>query len=253
MSAPRLGRPPRVSRAAIIDAVLELGFEPGTVTGIAAHLGVDPSTLYRHIESRSDMLDAAAGAAIDRASWPAVPDTADEWRPFLEEYATQIWRLFSDRPGLAIHLRTAQTVPPQLVRHTLLVVAYLHDRVGLTVDEAAVVVDTVGDLTIDAFLIADRLDRETRETHGLVGHYAELAAALAEGDPRLAALAPEYLRIITDAVTGAGGRDRWWRRKLGYVLDGVAHGLPADGRRAGSRDQYQPVACEWPHAPHGEP
>lgn len=225
MRSPRIGRPPLVSRGAIIDAVLTVGFEPGTVTGIAAHLGVDPSTLYRHVASRADMLAAAADVAIARADWPSIPEDGSAWRPFLEDYAGEIWSLFAEHPGLAVHLRAAQAVPPQLVRHTLLVVAYLHDRVGMSVAEAAVVVDTVGDLTIDAFLIADRLDRESAQADGLVADYTELAQTLAAGKPRLARLAPEYLQIITDAVTGADGRDRWWRQKLAYVLDGVAHRL----------------------------
>jgi len=221
MSSPRLGRPPLVSRAGIVEAVLDVGFEQATMAAVAAHLGVDSSTLYRHVDSRTDMLDAAADLALRRAEWPVPPGGAGGWRPFLTTYAEGIWSLCERHPGLAVYLRSAQTVPPELVRHTLIVVAYLREALGFSVLDAAVIVDTVGDLTIDAFLIARQLAEQPASVAGLARRYTELAEEIARTDPAAALLAGEYLQVVTDAVAGVGGREQWWRRKLAYVLDGI--------------------------------
>lgn len=76
------GRPPRLSRDAILDAALALleraPREPLTVARIAAAVDAVPAALYRHFASLDDLLDGVlarvlAGAHIrvrPRAAWP---------------------------------------------------------------------------------------------------------------------------------------------------------------------------------------
>jgi AcrR family transcriptional regulator len=222
VSEPRIGRPPRVSRDAIVDAALELGFDAATITAVAARLRVEPSTLYRHVSGLADMLDTAADRALREAAWPAVP-VGDAWRPFLEAYAEGIWALFERHPGLAGHLRTTQLAPPELLRHSLLVSRYLHERLGLAVREAAILVDTIGDLATDSFLTSRQLARQEPGTaEALVRRYSRDAAETLGEDAAGTALAHEYLGVVAEVIAEPDGRADWWRGKVAYVLDGVA-------------------------------
>ena len=72
--AGRVGRPARVSRRSIAEAALEVGLSTLTLTSLAHRLGVDHSTLYRHVASRDDIVLLACDTAIARMDWPVVPD-----------------------------------------------------------------------------------------------------------------------------------------------------------------------------------
>jgi AcrR family transcriptional regulator len=81
--ARRLGRPPRLSREAILDAGIALLDRsprvPLTVTRIGAEVGAVPAALYRHFASVDDLLDGVLGRVLGgvefeirkRARWPA--------------------------------------------------------------------------------------------------------------------------------------------------------------------------------------
>lgn len=73
--APRRGRPPRLSREAILDAAVKLlerePREPLTVARIAKETDAVPAALYRHFASLDDLLDgvlARALAGVDRGA-----------------------------------------------------------------------------------------------------------------------------------------------------------------------------------------
>lgn len=81
--APRRGRPPRLSREAILDAALALlerePREPLTVARLAAEIDAVPAALYRHFAGRDELLDAVLARALAgvgqsgvrrRAAWP---------------------------------------------------------------------------------------------------------------------------------------------------------------------------------------
>lgn len=81
-TAARRGRPPRLSREAILDAALAAlerkPHEPLTLTRIAAEVEAVPAALYRHFASLDDLLDAVLGRVLGtveldirrRAAWP---------------------------------------------------------------------------------------------------------------------------------------------------------------------------------------
>ncbi|MEA2298402.1 MAG: hypothetical protein QOF77_1338 [Solirubrobacteraceae bacterium] len=60
----RRGRPPRLSRAAILDQALKLvdaeGAEALTMRRLGAELGVEAMSLYRHVSNKSALLDGIA-------------------------------------------------------------------------------------------------------------------------------------------------------------------------------------------------
>ena len=68
----KAGRPARISRNAIAEAALDIGLGNATMVAIAERLGVDHSSLYRHVKGRDDILSAAIDAAVGRVDWTPV-------------------------------------------------------------------------------------------------------------------------------------------------------------------------------------
>lgn len=67
-SAPKQGRPPKVSRDDVVAAAVALAGEGGlaavTIRAVAARLGVAPMTLYGHVASADELMDLVVGATI---------------------------------------------------------------------------------------------------------------------------------------------------------------------------------------------
>lgn len=201
--------------------MLEIGLDDATTTAVAARLGVDQSTLYRHIGSVDDMLDGAASVAIARGDWP---EPGDDWAEFLRACAQTMWALFRANPGLAQRLRRMSTVPPELVTQSYVVVEYLIARLGFELREAALIVDTIGDMTADSYLTVEALHRPTEGG----GSYSEqVLARMADagqvlGDP---VVSGEYLEAMRYAMGEPGEPSSWWLDKVDLVIDGVRHRL----------------------------
>ena len=58
------GRPARISRDDVAEAALAIGLDKVTLAAIGKRLGVDHSSLYRHVSGRDDILLAAADRVI---------------------------------------------------------------------------------------------------------------------------------------------------------------------------------------------
>lgn len=221
----RRGRPPLTSREAILDAVLEIGLDRATTAAVAGRLGVDQSTLYRHVESRDDMLDAAVARAAERVTWP---EPAEDWAEYLRDCARALWTLFSTTPGLAERLRGMTAMPEPLARQAYRAVEHLVRSLDLPVREAILVVDTVGDTTADSFLTVSALHRPVdgaRSFRDVVLAASEALVPL-DGDARV----QEYLDVLHDAMGTPDAPSTWWLAKVDLVIDGLRYRL----RRAGS-------------------
>ncbi|MFR9775241.1 TetR/AcrR family transcriptional regulator C-terminal domain-containing protein [Micromonospora sp. MS34] len=79
---PPLDRPAIVAACALADAG---GLDAVTLRGVAARLDVLPMRLYRHLDSRDDLLDLIADAACGEIELPG-PDAGD-WRDRLRALA----------------------------------------------------------------------------------------------------------------------------------------------------------------------
>ena len=64
---PRVGRPPRISRAMIAEAAHELGLEGLTLKAVADHLGVSIAALYHHVSGKDDLMRLAASTRRPRS------------------------------------------------------------------------------------------------------------------------------------------------------------------------------------------
>jgi AcrR family transcriptional regulator len=78
----RTGRPPRTSRAQILDAARLLidrdGWVNLTVRGLAKELGVAPTTLYHHVRDRRDLLQQLLDERADQVRRPRLPEAPRE-------------------------------------------------------------------------------------------------------------------------------------------------------------------------------
>jgi AcrR family transcriptional regulator len=69
-----VGRPPQISRPAIVEASLAIADERGlaglTMQAVAQRLGVTPMALYRHVDDKADLLDSVVEALLTELPLP---------------------------------------------------------------------------------------------------------------------------------------------------------------------------------------
>lgn len=94
--AGRVGRPPRIDRAAIAAAVLELGLDGISMKAVADHLGVSVPGLYHHVRNRKELLLLAAEHSMARVRPPE--DRGQHWDEWLREWARHVCASFGDEP-----------------------------------------------------------------------------------------------------------------------------------------------------------
>lgn len=197
--------------------MLEIGLDRATTSAVAERLGVDQSTLYRHVSSREDMLDGAVAVAAARAVWP---DPGDDWAQYLRDCAQAMWTMFAATPGLAQRVRAMTSMPDAFVVQAYRIVEHLTAHLGFSFREAALIVDTIGDMTADSYLTIELLDREAGEGRTYrdraIATMTDAGAAVPD-----AGMATEYLEVMRDAMGEIGRPSSWWRDKVELVIDGV--------------------------------
>lgn len=211
-SKPGRGRPARISRDAIGKAALRVGLELATVTEVARVLGVDHSTLYRHISSAAEIRTLAADRAISSVSW--TPEGGD-WRALLEHMGTTLWQLLEDTPGLA-NILLQFDLQSEAVYTAFAQTVEALARLGFDYVEAGRVVDLLADLTIQTHSSYAALSDPDDEGTPLRSRLLAQAETVATARPELSRAANEAARMIQD-----NPYDHWrWRMDL--VLDGMA-------------------------------
>ena len=135
---PRRGRPARLSRQRIVDAVLALlEREPGivpTITGIAREVEAVPAALYRHFESFDDLLDGVMADILEASH--ASPDGDATWQRQLERWMRDLRAHLLRYPAiLAMIGRSGRTSPAWLDASSAVV--QILGRAGLTGTELA--------------------------------------------------------------------------------------------------------------------
>lgn len=100
-------RPPRISRAQVLDATLDLASEAGltavTMRAVATRLDVTPMALYRHVGDKQGLLDGLVERLMAEIAVPAgVHD--DDWRAVLRTLAGNIRAVARRYPDLFVLL-----------------------------------------------------------------------------------------------------------------------------------------------------
>lgn len=208
----RAGRPARISREDVAEAALTIGLGKVTLAEIGKRLGVDHSSLYRHVKGRDDILLAAADRAIATLRWER--ETAD-WRSYLEGAAEAVWELYARHPGLADAIRAMEVTPPAGVRAFSTACRRL-EAFGFAPQDAVLVMDSIMDMTNDSSSGWQRMADRT-ENGSTVGESIRRSWEREKSvDPTVSA----HVAMMS-AVIGGNPKD-WWRKKLELLLNGAA-------------------------------
>ena len=99
-ATPRRGRPPRLTREAVLDAALRRldsgGPDAVTIRALARDLGVSPMTLYGHVADKDELLLALVDRLAARLEHPALPADPREavllrWQTLYDGLAEHTW------------------------------------------------------------------------------------------------------------------------------------------------------------------
>jgi AcrR family transcriptional regulator len=110
-SARRRGRPPRITRAQIVQAAREVGEQP-RMADVARALDVAPGALYHHVRDRDELLELVAAQVLEESAFDEWTPGADaSWQEYVRAYATAFRSALLANPGALryVRLTTAAT------------------------------------------------------------------------------------------------------------------------------------------------
>lgn len=156
------GRPPLISRNAVIETATGLGLDGLSMGKVASELGVATQSLYRHVASREELISLTVNELV--STWNSVGDdgqTLDRW---LHDYAMNAREFLLRHPGLAEELQGLDAGTPNVVHQIEGDVAVLVER-GLSPLTAFLLVRSVMNTTVSAVIRQHRL-RSARASAG---------------------------------------------------------------------------------------
>jgi AcrR family transcriptional regulator len=156
----RVGRPPRIDRDAIAQAVLNLGLDGISVKAVAEHLGVSAQGLYHHVRNRKELLLLAAEYSVSRM--PAPEDRGQHWDEWLREWARHVYVSFVDEPEVVAHFLSGDLRWEAMVDVIDSVLQVL-GRAGFDPPAALAAFDTVALYAVGAAAHEIRRQRAARE------------------------------------------------------------------------------------------
>lgn len=105
------GPKPKLSRAAIVDAAVAVadaeGLDAVSMQRVARELGFTTMSLYRHVDSKEDLLTLMTDAAV--SARPAGPRADGDWRAGIEEWCRELVTQYRGHPWVAY---VPQSGPP---------------------------------------------------------------------------------------------------------------------------------------------
>ncbi len=215
----RLGRPPRISRAQIADAALEIGLADLTLRAVADHLEVSVAALYHHIDGKDDLMRLAADRSATQLALPV--DTGQHWSVWLLEWAVYNRAAFMADPVLLEQYLDGAISPAVIARGTETMLAGLV-RQDFTVTEALGAFELVSACAIGMAVTAIREARsEERSGHSAYDEVHQAAADDPTELPLMSALAGEI----------RGDRESRARAGITALVLGLAHLRGEDTRQ----------------------
>lgn len=198
-----------LTRERVISEALALisadGAEALSMRGLAAHLGVVPGALYRHVRSKEQLYDLILDGVL--AEVDCQPDQSQSWGEQITVLAQRLRTVLEDRPGIAALLKARDPISPHSLALSEALLAPLHDA-GLPAGPAVAAYRLIYDYTI-GFALGDRTsagelrvqDQSTRQELR-----AFLRALPAERFPVLSALGEHVWTADRDEQFAAGLR-----------------------------------------------
>ena len=136
----RRGRPPRVSRETILDAVDARGDADWTMAGIASELGVSEPAIYYHFPSKQALVVALGARVLGEFQ---LPQPREDWEPWLEEFAHRLLAVYRGHPFLQdVDMASVVTLQPGSMHLLEDVLGYLVSC-GFTLQDAVYAVHLV--------------------------------------------------------------------------------------------------------------
>lgn len=135
-----VGRPARIDRDAIAEAVLTLGLDGISMKAVADHLGVSVPGLYHHVANRRELLLLAAERSMARVAPPE--DRGQHWDEWLREWARHVYTSFVDAPEILAHFMSGELAWESMVDVIDSVLRVL-GRAGFEASDAMSAFDTV--------------------------------------------------------------------------------------------------------------
>ncbi len=149
----------RLTRRAVAEAVVAVGFDRATLVAVAEHLGVNHATLYGHVANRDDMVRSGAELLVERTPWPRLDD---DWRTTMAAEAHHLWGLYRRHPGLALAVGRGPEPPRPMTERYAEVARHLV-TLGFGADAALATLELVAHLTADVAARESVVDTSTPE------------------------------------------------------------------------------------------
>ncbi len=173
----KLGRPPRVTVPAIIEAARDIGLDRVTLKDVADRLGVALATLYRHVKNRDELVRLATFEAALERRLPG-RDHGD-WTELATRYAESLYESFVAEPTMIAELLKGRIGPHAEID---VLEQFLQEirKHGFSVEEGVALFHAIGTLTIGA--AAGAIGQKASRAAG--GNWAAaMKSALAQRDP----------------------------------------------------------------------
>jgi len=204
-----IGRPPRISREDIASAALNIGLNNITLKKIASHLGVDHSSLYRHVKNRKDITYDALELAVTKIN---LSNSTTDWKEYLHYIANEIWELYSRYKGLAATMRTSERTPPTAIAMFSVACNKL-ETLGFKTEDAALIIDSIIDMTTDSastWQQLNTLDDEGHKAAERLSHSWEIAKN---------SNTIKHVGLIIKVIEN--DPKQWWLKKLSLLISGA--------------------------------
>jgi len=206
----RIGRPPRIDRAAIARAVIDLGFDEATMKSTAEKLGVSVPGLYHYVSGRDELVRLAAEYQLASHVLPTYH--GQDWEAWLREWATYTYKAMSDQPEV-LDLYVSDSIDDSRVLDTI---AYCLARLvdlGYTLDLGFRAWQAVSTVAMGSAVASIHNRAEAGGDRPWLAKLA-IAGARAEGTER------EVLEALTKRAPG-GNADTSFERNLDLMIEAL--------------------------------
>lgn len=232
------GRAP-LSRERVIETALAMvdraGLEALSMRTVAAELGVEAMSLYRHVASKEALIEGIVALILDEIE---VPPAGTPWREAMSRRARSTRAVFLRHPAASILVESCSTMTPSRLAYSDAVVGLLLGD-GFTASEAYRAF-----LTLDSYVFGFVL-QELSWPHPTDTRPREDAAA---GPSVPASVYPHFAKVMASVMQEVGrlglvaAYESEFELGLELVLDGIERLRPPEARRgANARPRAQPA------------
>lgn len=183
-TARRPGRPPRITRAQIVQAARGVGEQP-SMADVARALDVAPGALYHHVRDRDELLELVAEQVLEETAFDDwAPADGAPWQEYVRAYATAFRSALLANPGALRYVRLTTAATAGRLEQMDRFVAVLRTA-GLALRDAAHALQFV-----NLLVCGEAWERALADREGSEPQLVEFERAVQERPDALANLVP---------------------------------------------------------------